>query len=288
MLLVGSQALIRHGKEIKRTPADWDLLGDFKKSNFKVKESRIDLTSINDDHDKTNKDLYEYCQKLELPFVDTPLGRARVAPLEVIKVMKISSLCLGKIKNEEDLTLLGDVKIPKILKDILVRRIKETSEKKEIQRQKFLNRYKIPRMFDHDELHSLINKKPFYKKIITKGFEVNQDLFNNLSFEDKKLLFWEEALVLGLERELIPKIRKAPILVEEIVECFQRGETSMDSPQKWLGRLCVPGNLKDHPEFMAQWGKLNYSKIKGNKFLNWWNSKIQDLPEEFWLKVIQF
>lgn len=57
--------------------------------------------------------------------------------------------------------------------------------------------------YDHDYLHTLINPCPVYKKVLKDGAEVDvdEDKFNNLSFNDKMALVREEIYIMAYERQ---------------------------------------------------------------------------------------
>jgi hypothetical protein len=60
----------------------------------------------------------------------------------------------------------------------------------------------LPKTYDHDFLHTLINPVPTYTKVLKDGaeVEVDEDKFNALSFEDKLALVREEVYVMAYER----------------------------------------------------------------------------------------
>jgi hypothetical protein len=60
----------------------------------------------------------------------------------------------------------------------------------------------IPKKHNHDFLHTLINPIPVYTKILKDGAEVDVDenKFNNLSFDEKCELVREEVYVMAYER----------------------------------------------------------------------------------------
>lgn len=52
----------------------------------------------------------------------------------------------------------------------------------------------------HDELHLLINPNPTFQKVLIGEVLVSEDKFNNLSFEDKCNLVYEEVEIMAYER----------------------------------------------------------------------------------------
>lgn len=56
--------------------------------------------------------------------------------------------------------------------------------------------------YDHDFIHTLINERPTYQKVLMDGKEVEPcpEKFKVLSYDDKKALFEEEIMVMAYER----------------------------------------------------------------------------------------
>lgn len=285
-VLTGSQALKYYSKLKGRSPADWDFIMDHKKT-FKKYNSRyfLDISDINDPLEKTNKIIYNKSQNG--PLIDTPIGKAVVIPLNLLKVMKLSSLKLNKIKNKNDLRLLKNIKLSRNDLSILKKREKETELKIILQKNKFFNKYKIKRFFEHDELHFFINKKPLFLKIMKDSVNLDKQLFNNLSKKNKKLVFWEEAFVLSLERYLIPNVRNHPMFIDNFCDSFFKVKRSSDIGFYWLNKLCSKNKLKDNPKFLEDYGSANYNYIiKG--FENWWIKTFNRLDKKFWIKLLEF
>lgn len=62
----------------------------------------------------------------------------------------------------------------------------------------FNNAVKCP--YDHDTLHTILNPIPTYTKILIGEVEVSEELFNQLTFEDKCNLVYEEVELMSWER----------------------------------------------------------------------------------------
>lgn len=60
----------------------------------------------------------------------------------------------------------------------------------------------ISKKYDHDQLHTFINPTPTYLKVLKDGaeVEVDENKFNNLSFQEKLDLVREEVYVMAFER----------------------------------------------------------------------------------------
>jgi hypothetical protein len=287
IFVIGSQALRFYSRLAGREPMDWDLLTPATKSTKKIDKLLIDSIAANDPIDQTNWDLYDYCVKNKVHQMKTPIGLFWVAPIEVLKALKLGSIPMDKAKHRWDLDQLKDVELGSNLINIAMKRVIETNQKVESQKKLFFNKYEIPRFFQHDKLHRYIDENPAYLSILKEGSSVkpDKDKFNLLNLEEKKRVLWEECLVLALERELILQVRKAPYFVETLVIKFMNTDTSSSAALRWLSRLSIPGKLKDHPEWLAQWA-LDSHKDLFDGFRQWWNLKMECLPEEFWSELL--
>ena len=286
--VIGSQALNFYKKLKGRSPCDWDLLTPTLKKCKKVSGISIDCISSREEKEKTNLEIYNYCVSHASEKMMTPLGQALVAPIEILKVLKIGSLPIEKAKHQWDLSELDDVTLTPELEELARKREMETVNRITEQKSKFFNRYDIPRFFEHDRLHLFVSTSPAYLKILKNdhSVEVDEEKFKKISRGDQKEIIWEECFVLALERDLIPKVRSAPFMVETIVDDFFKIKTSESSALKWLGRLSVPGKLKDHPDWLAQWA-LTHQKELLNGFNSWWSKKIEHLSEDFWTQILE-
>lgn len=286
-VVTGSHALQYYGLLKGRIPADWDLIMERPKACVKTQEGTFDISDANSLEEPTNRIIFDKSQSG--PRIKTPLGEAVVIPLSLLKVMKMSSIPLNKVKNLEDLKSLEDVDLTTEEVLLVSKRLNETHKKIESQKSKFFNKYSIPRFMDHDELHLLINPAPVYKQAISSNsaVEINEELFLKLSLDDQKKIFWEESFVLSLERWLIPNVRNYPMMVDAYCESFFRVEKTSDPSLYWLGRLCNPGVVKDHPEWLAKWGQSNYNVLLQG-YDQWWESSFDSIDKSFWLKLLKF
>lgn len=282
-VLTGSQALQYYGLLSGRIPADWDFIVE--DESWRRDNKSLDLSFSDSSLEKSNKIIFEKSQGGQI--VDTPLGKAVLVSLPLLKVMKIASLELNKIKNEQDLKMLTNIELSEEDNRLLIQRIEETKLKVKYQKELFFNKYEINRFFDHDELHLFVNPKPTYLLITKSAVDVDEELFNKLSLDDKKLVLWEEAFVLALERHLIPILRNRPMFADQICDEFFLVEKTSDPAVRFLNKLCENGKLKDHPKFLQEWGINNYSElIKG--YSTWWSETFDNLDENFWIKILSF
>lgn len=287
-VVIGSQALKYH-KRLDREPSDWDLIVSGPKQFIKKQGFTLDLISSQNPLEPTNEVIFLYCQTHGHGPINTPYGLALVAPLEIIKLLKLASLPLDKFKHQLDLKKLEDIVLPPSLEEVLQKRIKETEFKVLSQKDKFFNKYKVPRLIEHDELHLFISSSPMYLSILKddSSTEVSEEKFNKLPLNLKKELVLEEVFILSLERALIPQVRKAPQMVELLVEQFSKVSKTSDPSLYWLNRLAIVGKVKDHPDWLATWIANNYNFLTVN-LDSWWNTKLEALPKTFWHKLLHF
>jgi hypothetical protein len=279
MILIGSRALEFYGRLKNRKPDDWDFL-------YIGPKKRVNGVEYYNAKEGTNEVLFNYSVEHSQFEIDTPYGAAKVAPLEVLKVLKISSIFVEKTKHQWDLQQMEDVKIPDVLCETLEKRVKETEERVNLQKDRFFNKYKINRIMDHDDLHKYVNPSPTYLEILIDPVNPSEDKFLSLPKNKQIEIVREEMLVLALERNLIPKIRSTPYLSSSLIEKFIKVEKSSDFAYLWLSRLSIPGKLKDHPNWLAVWAFDNYNLIIDG-LSEWWKTKIVNLSEEFWYNVLK-
>lgn len=285
-ILTGSRALEYYNLLEGRIPDDWDFIVEHPKTFFIKNGISFDFIDANDPIEKTNKKIYELGQSGNI--VDSPIGEVCVIPLSLLKVMKISSLVINKIKNEHDLNQLTHISLNSEEELILKERIIETKNKLLYKKTFFFDKYKVPRFFLHDDLHYFVSKNPMFLKIQNQlGTDVDEKLFENLNQLDKIKLIWEETFVLSLERFLVPNIRKFPNFIDNFNEKFMKVEKSSDIGIYWLNKICEEGKLKDNPVFIQKWGKENYKELLIG-LPDWWSKKMDDLDEEFWIKLLTF
>jgi hypothetical protein len=279
-ILIGSQAL-KHYVKLPTLPSDWDFIAQREKSYFRIDTHKIDIISSQEKSEPTNQILFDLAQKSTL-IVDTPIGKAKVMPLELLKVLKLSSLPQNKTKHKKHLELMRKVKLNTSLLKIAKQRTLETKKRSKKQ---FFNKYKIPRFFDHDELHLFLNKTPAYKQILKDEVNIYSKKFNKLSLKNKKLVLFEEAFVLGLERYLVPKIRQNPFLVNYYANEFFKLDSNDNVGIYWLNKLCQPNGLKDHPIWLQKWAYKHYDELLSD-YKAWWTKSFDKLPESFWKRLL--
>jgi hypothetical protein len=282
-IVIGSQALHFYGRLKNRIPYDWDLISCLDAKNIKLNNTVYDIISTEDPNEKTNKAIYDYCLKHGTNKIKSPLGELVVAPLEILKVLKLASVPIEKEKHHWDLLQLKDVELSFELQELVHARTEETMKRVRSQKEEFFNKYNIPRYFDHDRLHTFVAKNPAYKQVLKPAHptDVDPDKFLQLPLKKQKLIVWEECFVLSLERNLIPQVKGAPMFIENFVEQFTRVETSSDPAIRWLGRMAIVGKLKDHPDWLAMWIH-DHSESLFDGYAKWWESKVNELPVQFW------
>lgn len=286
MFLIGSQALNFHKPLVDRVPADWDILCDSKQSPI----NNVEFYFKDHPTDKTNADIYEYCQKMieSLSTVETPVGLCYVAPMEILKVLKIASANeLNKFKHQFDLnTYFKDIQISSELLDLAQKRKEEIKLRVQNQKDQFFNKYQVERYIDHDEIHKEANSSPTYLKVVlTDGVSISQDLFNQLSKSEQISLIREECFVLAMERFLIFNYKQNPGSLYALATQFQDTTKSSMPMLFWLHKMATVGALKDHPDWLALWVESNFFEILENMD-TWWNTTFHNVSESFWKKII--
>lgn len=282
MLLIGSHALKYHNRLIGREPFDIDLISFNKTKSFRILNLYFENHNV---FESLSTFLLFFYVLLCRKYTDE--GGTKIVSLSVLKLLKLSCVdYLHKAKHSWDLQQLEDIKLNFFEKFILWLRRNEVRRRVEKSKNKFFNKYQIPRYFEHDYLHTLIVKNPKYLEVLKDdGVSICKERFNNLKDSDKVSLILEEAFVLALERELIPILKKNPYFVKKITADFVKTNTSNTIAQKWISRLSISGKLKDHPEFIAEWALKNYNLILVDLEKKW-NTYFENLPIEFWQRCL--
>jgi hypothetical protein len=286
LVLIGSRALEKYGRLKGRKPADWDVISKATKDRIFFGGQVVEFSAASDQENPTNAFIYLYSMYMGVEEVDTPAGKAVVAPLEVLKTLKIASApYLQKAKHSWDLRQLDDIELPAVLQRVAQVRAREIEERVERQKQAFFGKYDIERHLEHDRLHTFINPVPTYTKVLADAVNIDRERFLSLSLTDQVSVLREEALVLALERELIPQVVKIPSLAPVFYNKFARVHDSTDPAIRWLSRLSVPGKLKDHPDWLAIWAD-EASDVLLDGYDEWWQDKLAQLSKDFWKEVL--
>lgn len=305
-ILIGSEALNRHGLLKNRKADDIDFLcyiipslEDQRALRHSFALNRRIEYHIAKPEEPTTKLLLDAFYMEQLKNGKSVLGaeistwggyKFFLAPLKLLKVLKISSLPLDKAKHQLDLEQMKDVKLTPYMEQIARQRTEETQARIEMQKAEFFNKYPIVRYIPHDEIHTAIantwtvDAKPIYTQILTDQTTPSEELFANLCFEDKRLIIWEEAFALALERFFIFNWKHNQMPINLLSKMFCKFDTSADIPLKWLYRLSIKGRLKDHPDWLADWALMNHEAVLDG-FEEWWIETFKELPVEFWAKI---
>lgn len=151
---------------------------------------------------------------------------------------------ITKIHTQENINRLGNLKTPSLDKSV-----------KDFfgQSKNFVNY-----IFDHDDLHKIMSHydRPLFERIQKDKSRAlcNEDMWNQLVYEDKCKCVLEEAYVIALERKIIPMIFDGG-----------KGYTSQEAFNWALMRICTTLCSGWFREF----AKVNFFKIKGRMNINY-------------------
>lgn len=305
MIVIGSIALQHHYRDIGRIPADIDLMMSAEEfiefTNEEVppsfrwadKERRIEIW-ICSPHSPYQSDwlVYQYsthmiqdASEYIIPG-DTRYFKATFASKPILKVLKESSAKqMDKAKHYLDMKLLEDVELDESLKRLSLLRSKETDIRVAVQKDLFFNRFNIPRIFEHDHLHTLIAEIPAYKAVLADSVNINIPKFMAQSPAYRRLVIWEESLVLAMERWLLPKLRACPAAQDALMDNFMKIEKSSDPIMTWLDKLSIPSRVLDHPSEIANWA-LENREFMMQGFKEWVTERVGSIPQSFWKSVM--
>lgn len=137
-------------------------------------------------------------------------------------------------------------------------------------RESFFQGYTKKRYVAHDRIHrwvaqSLGLERPTVTDLLYKHTQVRECDFNNLSISNKEYLLVEEAIVLAFERTLIRETAETSKSINELIEKFFTINNENTSLIR-LQELSTPGQIKDHPDWMAMWAKNHGNKLEQTFF----------------------
>lgn len=203
-ILIGSRALKHHlGNKLNREPHDWDYFSNTR-----------DGCSIFETDVPNNKVEVFYHPRLEL--YNWENDEKSIATLDELYTIKVSHV-FWELRNNswkkhmDDIMLMKDngAKLIPELYDLLYSIWEETHGKKKVNLEQdeedFFNNL-VKRKYIHDSVHESVafKDKPMFNEILKDNSKVAVDKskFDNLTFEDKKKLVFEEAFVIALERKV--------------------------------------------------------------------------------------
>jgi hypothetical protein len=100
---------------------------------------------------------------------------------------------------------------------------------------------------------------PTYKRITSSETDISQELFNNLTHNQKVSLLAEETLVLNLERWLIPQLIEQGINYK-VVGYFYNNNEGLPT-YKILKHVCITG-LKGEANYITDFARANFFEIE--------------------------
>lgn len=297
MLLIGSRSLSTHVC-LDRQPADWDICirtEEFSKiqniyphhmfsSNhclMLVGADVVELHIVSPADSCTSASLLRIAEQHNYPVVSTPIGLAYNACPSMHKILKLSTHgILDKSKHHRDLDLLEDVDIR--WPDILERRRQEVLIRKQNKERFFKSN--VCRFIDHDQLHvwvayGLALEQPTYIGLVADDVEIVQQAFEGATSEQQCMAIVEEAIVLAIERWFLFHVQKQNVF--RLWDRLLRAHTSTDPCIRWLDKLCIPGALQDHPDWLAHWCQEHYPLLK-TTLQQSLKTISKTMPKQFW------
>lgn len=310
MLLIGSRAL-NYYIPVTRVMHDWDILmSETEYDNWRLNNNpwkhikTIGFTHIWEHFDKitvveihtskgfTPTDCMLYSTGTAL--IESPVGLVQIPSLQnLFDIKKATATYIDEPKHKSDVELMSKTFRLNDDTKMFHLRLAETKERVESSdkvKYKFFHKYHIPEYIKHDYLHEVIADGvsipyPTYKRIIDAEVSVSENLFNNLTFDEKISLMVEESLVLALERWFIPRMVEDGINYR-LIEIFFNDNEGLPT-YKLLKHCCITG-LKGEAEFITSFARENFFKIEKK----WKDAKQQiknkgGLSTEFYNKLFK-
>lgn len=273
MFLIGSRALVANlaeewaktGAGFYRPVGDWDLIGTSEElthlqNRFNFQEASQPFKYISREKGRAN---------IEFEVLDHPLSRkssqlyasivmggnnpkmdffGTLVPCASLPILfSIKKSHIFKPRNFEkhikDYSFLGRrFNFQDIHKEITDIRIKEQGSNRTLSlnrsRENFFND-KVKRLFVHDEIHEMIKFRdiPLYRKILKEESSVacSKEKFCALTREEQLESIMEEAIVIALERRIIPFLyQKAPFYSLHEAYCWALKRICTDLTSGWF------------------------------------------------------
>ena len=231
MIIIGSVSAVVHGVfDADYKPSDTDIIGSYEEMQAYIKDNSV--VSVKPTSANSNLIILKGGHKVEwevarennsggmLQVILGSLWGAVVAPPEVLYTLKMShrfkknsphfKKTMSHIKTLRE--YLCSNEIPEHLQEFYALRVKETYDYKhpslDVSKDEFLADDGVPYEYDHDSLHEAVRilGKPAYTYFKPDDKEVycSKEMFYNQPYYIQLLSVVEEAMVLTLERSLIP------------------------------------------------------------------------------------
>jgi hypothetical protein len=275
-VLVGSRALNYRYRKPSSEVSDWDIISPYPKKHY-----LIDNLSFNEE---TNKTIFNKMNNSnDKKIITSPVGPVIVATLEILKVLKLSSVQMKSLKHSEDIKRLEDIELDTFHLDLLKKRISETERRIELQ-EFFTN--EVYRLFRHDDLHKwIVEKSPTFNKIIKENSSVlgSKIKFKNLNREEKLNLISEELFVFSLERNLIPQLIKNKSSVKLSLDFFSA--QNLKCPlYYWIDKFGFDNGVVRYPTYISKFIRENKEEVLLHS-ISMWSIYLNRLPVSFWKKI---
>lgn len=218
-LLIGSRAVHAHIFEYPiHAETDWDIISYSPKSNFDGFN-----VEIHNPDEYLSDQFFQFAEEGVLCFInDEPI---HLCSLEGLAVIKRSHLSLDYFWNKHIGAYHKYLKphfkmaywgLMKAREKITLEVAKQRHPSLMMSNDSFLNHDYVTKKYDHDWLHEQVAfyERPLYERLKYKDkFHLawcEQELFEQLSQQEKLECVVEEVMVIALERFLIPGIEKVP------------------------------------------------------------------------------
>ncbi len=286
MILLGSRAL-EYYFSLNRPLHDWDFLMSqeeirvfdlvykpyfVKKTAYSlIYDIKGEIVEIRNPFtlDATDKELLNK----EFPHKKTtPFGFARVPDIQTLyDVKKSTAFCIDEPKHHYDLNLFDQKSNIYQLDsntEFFRNRLNETKirceKSKKVKYDFFHKLGHLPEYILHDRLHDLYADLldlniPTYQRITTAETNISEELFNQLTHQQKISLMVEETLVLNLERWFVPQMVENGIN-HRLIDMFYNNNEAMPTYQI-LKHVCITG-LKGEADYITNFARANFFEIE--------------------------
>lgn len=293
MFLLGSRAL--YGIVNADRNDDWDILLSENEMLFSLKctlhyvngieyQGQHGLAKINAIVVAENKEcimnqVYRKLSLLELKTISAEIGLLKILPYDIYKALLVA--IPEPLRTEDQKHYINFMHQTKENQQIM-EQLKQSYYQLDTKNY-FFDGYKKRRYVPHDRIHWWVSQAlglctPTYLSIMISPVDISEELFYQLSLDKQYTLFFEEAMVLAIERYLIRNSAETDIHLTALWRDFFELDSAGNPVMQRLIELCTVGEIADHPAWLATWGEHHFFDMNSS-FREFMTTCMKYLPQ---------
>jgi len=217
--------------------------------------AKINAIVVTENKECVMNQVYRKLSLLELKVISSEIGLLKILPHDIYKALLVAiPETLRTEAQKHALNCMHQIEENKQIIEQLKQNYYQLDTKKY-----FFDGYKKRRYVPHDRIHWWVSQalglcKPTYLSIMISPIDVSEELFYQLSLDKQYTLFFEEAMVLAIERYLIKNSAETDIYLTTLWQEFFELDNTDNPVMQRLTELCTVGEIADHPAWLAIWG----------------------------------